>query len=119
MIRPARFWRDSRSRRHRVLMNVLGILFGLACFAAGVYGYIAKGAPRFFVTGNQRNGVYGLIPLGLGFVLFGLGGLIWHHPLTDIFFMVGLALAALGVLLIFWHPRWIRPWWLKDGPTWL
>ena len=101
-------------------MGAMGFLFGLVCLATGLYGYLAKGAPQFFAIRWNISGFYLLVPLGLGFVLFGIGDLWWgRHPLMDIFFTLGLALCALGVLLVVYHPRWIRPWWLKDGSTWL
>jgi len=61
--------------------------------------------------------VYAEVPVGLCFALVGFGALIdlRHPPVTDTLMILGLISGAVGILLIFWHPNWLRPTWLR-GP---
>jgi hypothetical protein len=59
--------------------------------------------------------VYAEVPIGLAFTLVGLGALISQHPISDWLMVIGLASGCVGIVLIFWHPDWVRPTWLR-GP---
>lgn len=95
---------------------ILAITFGLIAVAFGVRAYMGRGA-----EGTARHLsiflplVYVELPGGCGFTLVGIGLLIARHPISDFLILAGLALIAVGMLLIFWHPNWIRPTWLRDG----
>lgn len=98
--------------------GVVLLAMGLLAAAAGLYGYLARTAPPKNIP--NLNGFYGLLPAGLGVACIGAGSLLWgHHPTMDVLFTLGFALFVLGIALCFWHPRWIRPWWMKDESTWL
>jgi hypothetical protein len=53
--------------------------------------------------------VYGAIPLGVGFILAGLGFAIENYDVTLLSLLGGV---VLGYILMFWKPRWLKPDWL-------
>jgi hypothetical protein len=92
------------------------VIFGLVVLAFGVWDYSGYGRH----TSAKRLWMfiwllYAEIPLGLCFTLVGVGALISQHPITDLLMVIGLGVGAVGVVLIFLHPKWVRPIWLR-GP---
>src|SRR5438874_918518 len=86
--------------------------FGLFCFLVGAHAYWARSAPmlvRRTYLGSMVNVLYAEMPFGLGLILIGAAALISRRPVTDVLALTGLGLAALGCLLVFWHPNWVRP----------
>ena len=58
------------------------------------------------------------MPASILGIMFGLGwpgSTINQHPISDWLAVIGLATGAVGIVLIFWHPKWVRPTWLR-GP---
>jgi len=92
------------------------VIFGLVVLAFGVWDYSGYGRH----TSAKRLWMfiwllYAEIPLGLCFTLVGLGALISQHPITDWLMVIGLASGCVGIVLVFWHPKSVRPIWLR-GP---
>ena len=91
-------------------------MFGLCGVVFGLRAYTGRGASAtarhlsIFVSL-----VYAELPGGIGFTFIGFGMLIARHPITDVLLLLGLGLCAIAVLLIFWHPNWIRPAWLRGS----
>ena len=99
--------------------GIMVAVFGLLFFLMGLYGYVGRGAPRFFRVVRWRiNWFYGLLPFGFAFSVMGLGILVSRHPWTDVLLLLGFAVLLPALILPIWHPRPLRPWWLKNGPTW-
>src|SRR5437879_5153199 len=97
-----------------VTTGLMLLLAGLLAFSAGLYGYVSRSAlARRFADTLNVSGFYLLLPGGLGCATFGVGTMLWgHHPAMDVLLTIGLCLMVMAVILGFWHPRWIRPWWI-------
>jgi hypothetical protein len=99
-----------------VPVSILGIVFGLVVLAVGLWDYSGHGRH----TSAKRLWMfiwllYAEVPIGLCFTMVGLALLINQHPISDWLAVIGLATGAVGIVLIFWHPKWVRPTWLR-GP---
>ena len=53
--------------------------------------------------------IYGSLPLGIGAVLVGVGGLVDNNPIIFTGFGGGV---IVGYVFIAWKPRWMKPDWL-------
>jgi predicted membrane protein len=94
----------------------VSIIFGIVVLAVGLWDYSGYGRH----TSARRLWmfiwlVYAEVPIGLAFTLVGLGSLVSQRPISDWLMVIGLASGGVGIVLIFWHPRWVRPTWLR-GP---
>ena len=96
------------------------LMFGLIVLAFSVHLYLSKDLPgmwtRLFrsVPVINRNNIYALGPCGLGFTLFGIAMLVrGHHPYFDLALGGGLLFIGVTWLVIFWHPNWMRPPYLR------
>jgi hypothetical protein len=95
---------------------LVAIGFGVVVLAFGLWDYSGHGrhtsAKRLWMVISL---VYAEVPIGLCFILIGLGALISQHPVSDWLMVIGLASGCIGIVLIFWDPKWVRPTWLR-GP---
>ena len=96
--------------------SLLIMIFGFVILGFGLWDYLGRGthttARRLFIFIWL---VYAEIPIGLCFSLIGLGAVIARRPVSDALMVAGLLFGAIGLLLIFWHPKWLRPTWLRGS----
>lgn len=91
------------------------IAFGVFLICWGIYCYVGPNAARLNrVVGPFVNIIYSYIPFGLSCTIVGSTMLIGRGPLVGPLIIVALPIMALGLLLWFWHPHWIRPTWLRN-----
>jgi hypothetical protein len=92
---------------------------GAAILAFGLYFYFGRGAAALVqrMVDNTGGGfppqvMFGLVPSGIGFMLFGVAFAVGKSWLTDDMLIVGLAFVLLGFVHMLIHPKWSRPtWW--------
>jgi hypothetical protein len=95
---------------------LIRIIFGLIVLAVGLWDYSGRGrhtsAKRLWMFIWL---VYAEVPIGLGFTLVGLAATLNRHPISDWLAAIGFVSAVIGIVVIFWHPKWMPPAWLR-GP---
>lgn len=96
-----------------------GIVFGALLLVSGLYAYFGRSAPRYFSSAIWSYLVHMFIPSGLGFVCICAGLLLVPSAAGGALVFCGLGLNGVAIVVAVFHPRAIRPWWLKDGSSWL
>ncbi len=87
---------------------------GLYLCLAGFYFYIGRRLERLrsnVVIRVMPGGIYGMVPGGLAAIFFGLGLLV-HSVLI---FWFAILLGVVAFILFFWHPDWVRPYWMRGS----
>jgi hypothetical protein len=101
---------------------VLGILLGLGSLSAAYRFYAgltteatAPHERRQFLKWRLPLGApCASLPIGLGWILIGVSNFFGTGLAFLILSSLGAILLVLGIVALFWQPRWLQPRWLRE-----
>ncbi len=93
------------------------IAFGACLFLGALWLYLGTGLERLrrnVLIRVMPGPIYGGIPTSLACVVLGVSSL-FHGFLFELLFWLAGILGVIAFTLWFWHPDWVRPYWMR-GP---
>ena len=92
----------------------------MTCVALGAWAYVGGNASTYFTKWMRTGGLFltpavviMLLPGGLGITLIGIALIVGKNAVTEQLVVGGLFFVIAGWVLYFFHPRWVRPRWMR------